>query len=114
MNGRGDLSVAGLKLDGAGQGWHCGFHCQMSNPDCIEQPSFLCSCGQYFTSADSSRCPACGRFAEKVGDWTCLDCGEGPAVETDIHLCRLCGEWHPVEENPEECHRIYHQQTDSP
>ena len=110
---RGDLSLDDLLLDAATTGWHCGFRCQRSSPECIEQPSFLCSCGEYFTAADSSRCPQCGRFAEKVGDETCADCECGPVIETEIHLCRACGEWHPVQENPEPCYRYYREQPDS-
>ena len=88
-HGAGDHSLGDLKLDARSPGWHCGWACQKSNPDCIEQPSYLCGQCGYFTAEDSSKCPRCGRFAENVGDESCIDCGgpvigrrQGPAART--------------------------------
>lgn len=69
------------------------------DPTTDEPESPLYECGQCGTSfnrdgsADGagSRCPDCNRFAARVADLACADCGEAEATEADGWVCGACG-----------------------
>ena len=74
-----------------------------SSPEALDIPCYVCNgCGSQFIG-DENRCPQCGKFAEKQGDVTCSVCELNPVSETEIMMCEICGEWHPIYSIPEEC-----------
>jgi DNA-directed RNA polymerase subunit RPC12/RpoP len=62
------------------------------------EPLYECnSCGTMFVKSNSAdgeshRCPVCNKFASKVTDTGCVDCGEGELEVIDGYVCEGCDE----------------------
>ncbi len=74
-----------------------------------EEP--LYECCETFTRSNSAdgeghRCPSCNKFAAKVSDLGCPDCGVGELEEIEVAECAECGEEIEAEEMPE--HLVKH------
>jgi hypothetical protein len=59
-----------------------------------DDPTYECSCGETFKKSesenDSHKC-SCGKFASKLHEWSCPECGE-EVEETDVVGCPACEE----------------------
>jgi len=77
------------------QAWRCEGGCDLTE-ESSESPLYECGdCGDSFTrdnSADgaSNRCPSCNKFAARIADVGCDDCGESEAIQVDAVACE-CG-----------------------
>src|SRR6266498_3785859 len=78
-------------------GWMCE-DCEESFEYAPESPLYECAeCGVRFThegsaDGDSHRCPECNKFAAKIADFGCPQCGDGEVEPFDGHQCPGCDE----------------------
>jgi hypothetical protein len=78
------------------------YQCEACEAVCDEpDPIALYECGNCGTifnrddSADgcSHKCPDCNKFASKLGDVSCPDCGKGPVEDDTGPYCEVCDKW---------------------
>lgn len=78
------------------------------------EPLYECqNCGTRFIrsnsmTGDNHQCPDCAKFASKLSDNGCEDCGEGDCEETELWRCNECSELFETEEEAKSHHLAEH------
>jgi DNA-directed RNA polymerase subunit RPC12/RpoP len=79
-------------------GWLCVDGCEFVTDE-PSSPLYECGdCGETFNrdgSVDggSNRCPQCNKFAAKIADLACDQCGAAEVDQTEAVECPKCGDW---------------------
>ncbi|HEY6021122.1 MAG TPA: hypothetical protein VIY48_14800 [Candidatus Paceibacterota bacterium] len=67
--------------------------CGNLSEDVSDEALYKCkSCGQVFTKPNSAtgvnhQCPDCKAFGERISDYSCPECEEGPLFKTEAYKC---------------------------
>ena len=81
------------------KGWGCE-NCDFVVQDPADNdeitPLYECECGTVFNRANSAnenhQCPDCNKFAKKLADHACPECGDCELVEMELLVCGDCNE----------------------
>lgn len=93
------------------EAWECD-SCGALVEEPGDEPLYECGdCGQRFNRENSytgwnHQCPTCHKFASKLDDVSCPECGEGEMSEFEAYRCPVCDELFDPNSWDEHDHRL--------